>query len=622
MPDPTLRITLERVRFTPEGQGAGMGTARFRASVTVGGRTTPFGVPILSFNYAADPLVTLGWSAEVAVRGVDNVQWSLRCVDRSGTQLAEFSYKHTWPWRSIEKEILSTANMFLVFSVAPTGAQRAAYAPWGAFARQAGGSVRYNTVHGRREFRLEACPVLPVPADRDLPQRPAHIRAAANAVRSGRARVVTASDPKNIIANPPLIPRLGAPNLRLAATATNAELDAAAWANHRNAARLELTYYWPDTERFGDKDRRLVWRKIAGAGDVGFVKWSPTDPAGTEDRGLKVMVYGKRDGAVTLGVHFNGTLAASYRAVVGPLKRIPCRFNIRNGPPGPPADRFRYTPRSTPANVAAHREVANCFLRQVGVLLVPESPAPRDNQLSNGARRTDRAGIFRIRVHRTQTRGVSDAAAGRVLRLNSRANVMNFVYIHSADSASVAGAAIFWPNSKLGRNATVADAGTPSSSWIKPSGIRLDPAAGNVTMRLIEGWPPPVSHRHLFGMYVTNGTSADPSSEAGCLELGVVIAHEVGHMLNLGHRVEDITDAALQARWNAGTLVPAAGGRIARLRKDQGTLGANDGLWCDELWHPRLQNVMHWIAPAEFAQDFDLLQLQVVRQSPLLDLAL
>ena len=100
---------------------------------------------------------------------------------------------------------------------------------------------------------------------------------------------------------------------------------------------------------------------------------------------------------------------------------------------------------------------------------------------------------------------------------------------------------------------------------------------------------------------------------------GVAIAHEVGHMLNLGHRVETISDATLRGQWNAGTLRPAPGakGEIPQLKQGAGNLGANDGLWCDELWHPRLENVMRWLAEPYFNQTFDILQAKAVRNSPL-----
>jgi hypothetical protein len=141
-------------------------------------------------------------------------------------------------------------------------------------------------------------------------------------------------------------------------------------------------------------------------------------------------------------------------------------------------------------------------------------------------------------------------------------------------------------------------------------------------MRYIRGWPSTdPATLNVFGMFITAAMGADPGG-VDALNYGYAVAHEVGHMVNLGHRVEQITTVALENQWNAGTLNPAdnAGGRIPQLRQGQGNLGADDGTWCDELWYPRLQNVMRWLAEGYMNQSFDILQARVVRQSPLLDL--
>jgi hypothetical protein len=80
-------------------------------------------------------------------------------------------------------------------------------------------------------------------------------------------------------------------------------------------------------------------------------------------------------------------------------------------------------------------------------------------------------------------------------------------------------------------------------------------------------------------------TSADQQVIAG------VICHELGHILNLGHRVEgpDATTATgLQA----------------------------NGIFFDGLTHPPVENVMNWTA-LQTAQDFDIIQARAVHRSPL-----
>jgi hypothetical protein len=117
-------------------------------------------------------------------------------------------------------------------------------------------------------------------------------------------------------------------------------------------------------------------------------------------------------------------------------------------------------------------------------------------------------------------------------------------------------------------------------------------------------------------MVVTNGCGNAPGG-ADAMYYGRVIAHEVGHMLTLGHRIEEIADATQSAKWNNETLRPHPGGGHPRLVEGAGVLGAGDGMFCDELWHPRLQNVMNFAGHPDLAWDLDILQALAVAQSPI-----
>ena len=103
----------------------------------------------------------------------------------------------------------------------------------------------------------------------------------------------------------------------------------------------------------------------------------------------------------------------------------------------------------------------------------------------------------------------------------------------------------------------------------------------------------PTNHARLFGMYVTHdcGDATDPAND---LTYAGTIAHEFGHMLNLGHRVEG-PDAAEPS------------GLVA------------DGIFFDGLTYPPTENVMHWNAGSDLAQDFDILQALAVWESPLVN---
>ncbi len=135
-------------------------------------------------------------------------------------------------------------------------------------------------------------------------------------------------------------------------------------------------------------------------------------------------------------------------------------------------------------------------------------------------------------------------------------------------------------------------------------------------MKIITGYML-AKHPKLYGMILTNALGSDPGG-TNALDYGNVIAHEVGHMFNLGHRVEEIVDATLKGKWHAGTLKPDPGGQIPSLTGAK--LGGGGGLFDDGLWHPPRQNVMQYVEGPDVAQDFDILQVLAVRKSPLLDL--
>ena len=343
MTDPIIRIIIEHVYFTFRGRAVGTGQGTIAATVNDGTTTTAIGNAAQVFNYRADRLVRCNWSADINLRGVNSLRVRVDCADSASTRLSRFEYRLRPEWRIFEHEILSTDNAHLIWSVRPVAniRQRGPNPYTVAASRSHSGSVRYTTVSGRSsQFRMEICPVRPVPPDNQLPPRPVITRFLPS-WRNGLGTDVRATDPINVLPNPAVIPLLDPPAGEGGDALTDQQQDLANNANQRNSARLHCSFYWPVYERFTDNDRRLEWRKISGAGDVRFIKYRASDPNGTENRGLRVMVYGTTQGEVVLGVHFNNTVVARFRSMVRSVKQMACRFNILNGPAGPAGDRMR-----------------------------------------------------------------------------------------------------------------------------------------------------------------------------------------------------------------------------------------------------------------------------------------
>jgi len=445
--------------------------------------------------------------------------------------------------------------------------------PYRVFATRAHrGSVTYTTVAGAvRLSRTEICPVLPVPPATTLPPRPVFPTTAQPSRRRGNAAVLTSGAPINTIKNPACIPIL-----------SNTE------ANRTNTAHLTVTFYRPWTLFFRDNDPRLEW-SAEPANRIRFLN--------NDNHGLSVKVYGtgtstSADIDVTFTLKFEGEECAKFRAVLGPIKTIPCRFNIFRGPPGPTADPLRHRPRATPEDIQRQMHIANIVLRQSGIQLQLDS-----NTTSNTTRpvggpalsvtASTIAGIYTITVPSGQTRNAPWNSIW--LQSNYRANVMNFCYLKSSTLGNALGFAFKWPEHPDSTSANnrwdFEENGTPSTSWIQPSGNAPDTAAETVTMKVIAGYKcNDALPANLNGMAVVERDN-DPSTDDGRKLYGRVIAHEVGHMLSLGHRIEN----------------PDIAG----------------GDYDDELTFPPRQNVMLWNA-ADTAQDFDIAQTKVMRSSALI----
>lgn len=579
MSEERIKVVFNRVFVKNDADWFGSGEFYFIAQVdghTVGDRRLIFGAREGQWI----DLDAAVWSAEVDVAGKADVRVSFQGKDEDifwDDDLGTITHTLRPPWsqRTFRRE---TEYYILEWSVELLVDGRfGRHAPNEVFAARAhSGSLVCNTVSGvPLTARLEFHQVRPVPTG-SLPPRDPFPPGTAPAVENNGGTNIGPGDPINIVPNPAVIPILSPP-APAAGPAPPLAAGAPPRADATTAARIEFTFYRPNTLAFTDSDDRLEWtaRPLNG-GAVAFV-----GPA----RGLKVLVYGTAAGEVLLEVRFRGALFATYRALVMNVKQIPCRCNILNGPSA------SSQPRATPANVQDHLNIANRFLRQLALELVLDA----DPTLKNNAKATGIPGIFRIRVAKGITWHIdSDPVVVPATGLNYRPGVMNFAYIHSERRPNIGGAATDFPASNAagapGVRPTVTDNGAPSTSWVSPTGILPDAAAGAVAMQLINAIQRP-GHPRLFAMFLCDNIG-DPAVLADQQLYAKSMAHELGHILNLGHRVEgaDATQAT--------------------------GLKANGVFW-DGLTHPPMENIMYWQGVQAICQDFDIIQARAVHQSPL-----
>jgi hypothetical protein len=542
MPDEKVRVAFTRVTVVQEADWIGSGDYYFVA--TIDGRAVGTRSVVLTEHGRTFQFPQPQWSAEIDVAKKTSMQVKFECKDSDSffdDDLGSVTYVLRSPWRQLNYR--SRSRYFTVEWEVKLliDSSYAFHPPHTIFAaRQHDGAVNYTTVSGGTgRLRAEIHPVSPVPAV--PPRRPSMPKATAAPWTRAAPAQITARSPLNIIINPAYIPIL-----------SNGEADGT------TAAVLELSYYQPGTLNFTDHDERLLWTAIPVTSGAAVAFVGPSS-------GRKVLVYGTAPGEITLEVRMRGAVLTTYRALVGKIKQIKCRFNILNGPP-------KRRPVSKPTHIQSHLAVANRLLRQAGIELVLDE----DTTTRDGARPTAVPGIFTIAVKEeltanlpSNTRRLSASA-----RLNYRPGVLNFAYVHLYKSG--AGVAVEYPTSTAGLE--IIDSGTPSSSWNVPSGVPPDDAAAPLTMHL-SGDNQTAGHPGLYAMVITDNRSEPGSPEDQAL-MGHTLAHEAGHVLNLNHR-------------------------------------GDPGLHNDGIDFPAEENLMHWNPDAEVAQDLDILQVRAMHSSPL-----
>jgi hypothetical protein len=396
----------------------------------------------------------------------------------------------------------------------------------------------------------------------------------------------------NAMANPSVIPALEKTNPNL----------------NTLAARLAVTFVAP-----GDLDTSyLVWK----------VKSGPAEIIGSPE-GPVILVRGTSgaaaDAMAEFEVHWGsdtGNLMAIYRAWVGAVKTAYYRVNIIMGSKASKSP----VPMISPQNIDNQMKMARLLYWQVGIDLKPDT----NKTTYDGAATVDDAGnalpdgIFMVKAAKDNwTTNVDIDHPSMAGHLNFRPGVLNIGYIRytpsdRAAAQDILGVAKKPPEEKL--------SGTPSVSWVFPSGIALDPlVTKEVHMKVFER----ERQSSLDTAYINLRKKTDPGFTKADLDRlysvvvpaswtgggsgdspdrGVNVSHELGHALGLMHR--------------------GSGGH------DDGKLGESDdavssrkkvGTKFKKYGHPWNENVMSYgylNGGAPRALDIDLIQAPVVRRHP------
>ena len=488
----------------------------------------------------------------------------------------------------------------------------------------AGGAV-FTTVKGVAFTpRIDICPVIPVPAPPAfMPRRPVMPAGMAVGVVPPAASVAAApaAPALNAMANPSLIPILDAANPNLANLCAN----------------LAVTFYEPGNI----ETDKLFWRVAAG----------PAVIIGP-NRGLNIQVRGTgaaADTMATFEVRWDsdtGPILATYRAWVGKLGTLPYRVTALNGTI-PALNVAALMPSAT---IQSIMQVTQAILYQAGIMLVPDTNVAAFEGAALYPAGNANA-IFQVTVaSNNHTRLVNNNMVSRSTRYNFRPGVINFAIVHSTlDSAGgingpaaaverngIAGVAAavslikgnrFYKGGAVGSTKDLA--GSPSTSWVDPSGEGTDPAGVKVTLKTISPTDRVKQAAPMDKAFVTaRNTAAPPFTGAMMGQLyaahvpavwgqaqvaagawtaaqyiwkcGINIAHELGHILGLNHRGQG---------GYPGPPVPPL---------------STDGIDCTNAagvmkGHPWNENVMcygYFALIPPLPHDIDLIQTSVVRTHP------
>jgi len=392
----------------------------------------------------------------------------------------------------------------------------------------------------------------------------------------------------------------------------------------KKVPKFEITRIEPALT-YSDDDERITWWIIGKeASATGRDAYDGQADFLNDDKakyGRKIQIFGKTKGDVLIQPYSGAYGYGMFRAHVVPIQKIKYRVNrifTRAVPPAPPNPGIpERKPSSTHDDAKKHMKVVNIYLRPAGIEMVPDDSAEVADPAGNNkvglpaldgkvvavTRVSD--GHFDVEVNdQALTFQASSSDSRSAIRINARNEIVSFAYIHSRPGSALATALLCpWNHAPQARvdppraystaSYTLPDKGVPSSSLIPKTGMPGDTPVSQVKMLVLfadvswKGTSP--ANRDidlLWGVVVPNQNIDNSSSATGgdatILAYANTLAHEIGHVLGLGHR-----------------------GDLSK--------GVPDGLV-----KPKDENLMHPDNPPPTAQNIDIIQVKAIRFSELM----
>jgi hypothetical protein len=395
-------------------------------------------------------------------------------------------------------------------------------------------------------------------------------------------------------------------------------------------AVFEITQYVPAALNLKDDDEIVQWSITSLGGNAKFFEG--------KTKGRRVRIYGTMPGEIRIDADYGWINKASFRANVVNLRKL--KFRVSRIKCGASEPTFGMD------QIRKHVRMANFYLRQIGVKLVPDDSTEVATSTGNAkigdpgvlgapavpATPTTPAslavaavpgtdakvvtvklvdpGFFEVEVNdpnMTVTAGVVPDMINAI-RVNAKNEIINLAYVHSINSppvpATTLGIALLRPVNHGGPavnppaaavvagTQTFVEKATPSTSWIAPNGLPAGSIPSPPPTRDGPGGDPtgaeaPVTMT-LMGPNPKEYQSASPATRDRNLLWGLVMDGQTSPVQDVGNTMAHEV------------------GHVLGLRHRQGA--GPDGL----PWPPN-ENLMNGTAPSPQAEDLDVIQCKAIR---------